>query len=168
MIRDFVSDRLSLVLIAAIIIAGTSVVVISVMTDNIVKRNHILKRQLEEINALSFDFHQLRSIVDQQEKKVGLTNESGVVAVIERILANLGIEASVIQPLAKRTTGEFLEQDVEVELQGVNLNSIVNILYRLENGPQALKMKNALMKASFENPDIFTLRITVSLVGKHS
>ena len=125
-----------------------------------------MRAQLAEINQLSEGLLQLKSAVRGKEKKIGLTGSTGVVSTMEQILRGLGLEASMIKPLEKKHVKEFLEQDVELEIKGIDLNSIVNLLYKVENAPQPLKIKSAFIRTSFENTDRFILKLTASLVGR--
>ncbi len=166
MIREFISDRMSLLLITSILAVTIFTITMSIIVGDKEKKNMSLKDQLTEINTLSKGLLQIKSIVWSKEKKIGLTNSSGVVSTIEQILKKLGIEASVIKPLGKRHVKEFAEQDVELEIQDIDLNSIVNLLFRLENAPQPIKINSTLIKTSFENTDRFTLKLTASLISK--
>ena len=166
MIRKFVSDRISLMLITAILIVTVFIITISIFAGSMEKRNISLKSQLAEINSLSKGLFQLKSIVSGKEKKIRRTNSSGVVSTMEQILKTLGLKASVLKPLDKRYVKEFIEQDVELEIQDIDLNSIVNLLYRVENAPQPIKIKRTFIKTSFEDPDRFILKLTASLISK--
>ena len=166
MIRKLVADRFSLMLIAAIFLLVSAIISVSVIAGGAEKRNRILRAQLTEINQLSEGLLQLKNAVRGKEKKIGLTGSTGVVSTMEQILRGLGLEASMIKPLEKKHVKEFLEQDVELEIKGIDLNSIVNLLYKVENAPQPLKIKSAFIRTSFENTDRFILKLTASLVGR--
>lgn len=166
MIREFISDRISLLLITSIMAVTIFIITMSIIVGDKEKKNMALKNQLTEINSLSEGLLQIKSIVSSKEKKIGLTNSTGVVSSLEQILKQLGIEASVIKPLEKRHVKEFVEQDVELEIKDIDLNSIVNFIYRIENAPQPIKVKSTLIKTSFENPDRFILKLTASLISK--
>jgi hypothetical protein len=142
------------------------IITMSIIVGDKEKKNTLLKDQLTEINSLSEGLLQIKSIVSSKEKKIGLTDSSGVVSSLEQILKQLGIEASVIKPLEKKHVKEFVEQDVELEIKDIDLNSIVNFMYRIENAPQPIKVKSTLIKTSFENPDRFILKLTASLISK--
>jgi hypothetical protein len=166
MIREFISDRISLLLIISILAVTIFTITMSILVRDKEKKNISLKSQLTEINSLSEGLLQIKSIVRSKEKKISLTNSSGVVSTIEQTLKELGIEASVIKPLEKKHVKEFVEQDVELEIKDIDLNSIVNLIYRIENAPQPIKIKSTLIKTSFENPDRFMLKLTASLISK--
>ncbi len=166
MIREFISDRISLLLMTSIMAVTIFIITMSIIVGDKEKKNMSLKNQLTEINSLSEGLLQIKSIVSSKEKKIGLTNSTGVVSSLEQILKQLGIEASVIKPLEKRHVKEFVEQDVELEIKDIDLNSIVNLIYRIENAPQPIKIKSTLIKTSFENPDRFILKLTASLISK--
>ncbi len=166
MIREFISDMISLLLITSILAVTIFTITMSILVRDKEKKNISLKSQLTEINSLSEGLLQIKSIVRSKEKKISLTNSSGVVSTIEQTLKELGIEASVIKPLEKKHVKEFVEQDVELEIKDIDLNSIVNLIYRIENAPQPIKIKSTLIKTSFENPDRFMLKLTASLISK--
>ena len=166
MIREFISDRISLFLIVSILSVSIFIMSMTIIVGDKEKNNMSLKNQLSEIYSLSDGLLQIKSIVQSKEKKIDLTNSSGVVSTIEQILRKLGIEASVIKPLEKKHVNEFIEQGVELEIKDIDLNSIVNLMYRIENAPQPIKIKSALIKTSFENPDRFMFKIAASLISK--
>ena len=166
MIKEFISDRISLFLITLILSAAIFTITMSIIIADKEKKNMSLNNQLTEINALSEGLIQIKSVVRSTEKKIGLKNSAGVVSTLEQVLKRLGIEASVLKPLKKRRVNEFVEQDVELEIQDIDLNNIVNLLYRIENAPQPIKIKSTLIKTSFENTDKFILKLTASLISK--
>jgi hypothetical protein len=160
------SDRFMLVLavlsLAIIIIAAT--VILS--TGNIERKNRMLKKQIVEMDSLSNKLIYLKDIVISKEKKIGLTEVTGVVPALEQMLNSFGIEAKAIKPLEKKMIGGFSEEEAELHLEKIDLNSVVNLLYRIEHSPVPLKVKNTSVRATFENPDEFFLHLTVSLIGK--
>lgn len=166
MIRRLISDKVSLALIIIILIVALSSVTLSIITRDSEKKNLSLKSQLTTITSLSEGLFQLKSTVAVKEKKIGLTNSSGVVSILENILKELGLEASVIKPLEKRAVKDFMEEDVELEIKGLDLNSIVNLLYRVENTPKPMKIKSAFIKTSFDDPDRFMLKLTASVISR--
>jgi len=106
------------------------------------------------------------NILLNQKKKIGLTKVSGVVSTMEQTLTTLGLEADIIKPLEKKRIKEFIEEDAELKMEDINLNELVNLLYKIENSPMPLKIKNILIKTTFENPDLFIVNLTVSLISR--
>lgn len=156
-------------IIAAIAVSGLLAVttfLVSIYSDRLEKRNDTLRVLLRDMQASQEDLIQMRDIVESKEKKIGLTRVSGAVPALEQILNGLGMEASMIRPLSKRTNKGFAEEDAELHIDGIDLNSVVNLLYSLENGPVPIKLKSARLKTAFDRPDRFTLILTASFMGK--
>ncbi|MBI5740840.1 MAG: hypothetical protein HZA16_08965 [Nitrospirae bacterium] len=153
---------LSLLAVAAVISAA----VISSYAGKITKSNITLKSQLAELQSLSRELVGTKALVESKEKKIGLTRTGGVVPVLEQTLQSLGMKARVIKPLRTNKVKEYTEEDAELEIQDADLNSIVNLLYKIDNSPAPMKIKNASVRAGFEDPDKFVLKLTVSLISK--
>ncbi len=120
----------------------------------------------DEIQAFAGDVIEIKSFVESKEKKIGLRKSSGVVSTLEQVLKNIGLKAKKIKPLNKKKVDVFTEDNAELEIENTDLNSIVNLLYKIENSRVPLKIKTAAIKTTFENPDKFILKLTVSLLSK--
>jgi len=108
----------------------------------------------------------IKSTVELKEKKIGLTKAGGIVPALEQILKSIDMKAKAIRPTEKNKVKEYIEEDAELEIQGTDLNSIVNLLYKIDNSPVPLKIKNSAIKTTFEDPNKFNLKLTVSLLSK--
>ncbi len=159
------SDRKSFLLMLAVILVAIFTIIISIYANSIDKKNNTLKTRLAEIQSLSGKLIRIKSITESKEKKIGLTKVTGVVSALEQILNSLRLEAKVIKPLEKKRIKEFIEEEAELEIQGIDLNSIVNLLYKIDNSPVPMKIKSAAIKTTFENPDTFILKLTASLIS---
>lgn len=159
-------DRNLLLLIAVIISIIIFIIIISIYANSIDKKNNILKAHLTEIQSLTTRLVQTKAIVESKERKIGLTNITGIVSALEQTLNSLGLEANVIKPLEKKRIKEFIEEDAELEIQNIDLNGVVNLLYKIDNSPLPMKIKSIAIKPTFENPDIFILNLTVSLMSR--
>ncbi len=159
-------DRKSFLLMSAVILVTLFTIIISIYANSIDRKNNTLKAQLAEIESLSGKLIRIRNIAESKEKKIGLTKVTGVVSALEQILNSIGLKAKVIKPLGKKRIKKFIEEDAELEIQDIDLNSIVNLLYKIDNSPVPMKIKNAAIKTTFENPDIFILKLTASLISR--
>ncbi|MBI5407749.1 MAG: hypothetical protein HZA14_00115 [Nitrospirae bacterium] len=159
-------DGITSALAGLIIIAVICIVTAHVFSGSVGKENNALKAQLTEMSSLAEGLVELKSVVESKEKKIGLSKTSGVVTTLEQTLKSLGLKATVIKPLTKNKVKEFTEEDAELELRNVDLNGIVNLLYKIDSSPAPMKIKNAAIKTTFEDPNKFTLKLTVSLLSK--
>lgn len=162
----FLSDRTTLLLSGLAVAAVIFFSVISLYTERQDKANDQLRSRLQEMQSLRDEAAAVKDIVSSREKKIGLTKTGGIVPALEGILRSLGMKAQVMKPLQKAKIREFTEEDAELEIQGTDLNSIVNLLFRIDTSPAPMKIKNASVRTSFEDPDKFILRLTVSLISK--
>ncbi len=156
--------------IIALSLAAALVLVFTIITfvyvKSIDRKNRLLRTQLTEIESLTDKVVRIKNIVESKEKKIGLRKTKGVVSTLEQTLKALGLEASVIKPLEKKKVNVFSEDNAELEIRDTDLNSIVNLLYKIENSPAPMKIKSAEIKTTFEDPDKFILKLTVSLLSR--
>jgi hypothetical protein len=164
--KIILSDRfiLSTAIIAVLLLIFTITILVS--SNDTEQKNKVLRAQLAEMESLRDDLVNTKDIVESKEKKIGLTEVTGVVSALEGILNSLGVEAKVIKPLEKNIKGEFSEEDAELTIEDIDLNRLVNFLYFIENSPMPLKIKDVDIKSTFENPDKFILHLTASLIDK--
>lgn len=159
-------DRSLLVLSFAIILTALFTIISFVYTGNLEKQNTTLRSRVAELQSLTGGVTALKSTVDLKVKKIGLTKTGGIVPVLEQLLNSLGIKAKAIKPLEKNRVKDYMEEDAELEIQGTDLNSIVNLLYKIDNSPVPLKVKSSAIRTTFEDPNKFILKLTVSLLSR--
>lgn len=159
-------DRSLLVLSLAIILTALFAIIISVYTGDLEKQNNILRSQLAGLQSLTEGLTGIKSAVELKEKKIGLTKAGGIVPALEQILKSVDMKAKAIRPLEKNKVKTYIEEDAELEIQGTDLNSIVNLLYKIDNSTVPLKVKNSAIRTTFEDPNKFNLKLTVSLLSR--
>ncbi len=165
-VKTLFLDKSITALLLAAVVALVFTITTSVYVKNLERENGALRAQLTEIASLAGDAARIKSTVESKEKKIGLRKTKGIVSTLEQTLGSLGLKASVIRPLEKKKVNVFTENNAELEIRGTDLNSIVNLLYRIENSPLPMKIKNAEIKTTFEDPDKFILKLTVSLLTR--
>ena len=159
-------DKTILVLSFAILSTIILTVILVIYAGAFDSKNRQLKTRLSEIQSLSKDAIQIKAVVESKENKIRRKKSVRVVSTLEQILKTLGLEAQVIKPLGKTKINEFSEENAELEIQDTDLNSVVNLLYKIDISPVPLKIKTVAVKSTFEDPDKFILNLTVSLMGK--
>jgi hypothetical protein len=164
--KMFLMDKTIFVLILMIVIVFSLTVMTLVFTGNFKSKNTLLKKQIEELQSLTGSVIRLKGIVETKEKRIASARAKGVVSTLEQILKSLGIEAKTIKPLDKKKTNEFTEEVADIEVENIDLNHVVNLLYKIDSSPSPMKINSASTKTGFENPDRFTLKLSVSLLRK--
>jgi general secretion pathway protein M len=83
-----------------------------------------------------------------------------------RIIDEIGIKGkgSQIKPLKGEERGGYLEDSAEVKLDGLTLNEVVNLIFRLEKGTRPVVIKKALLKTRFDDPARLDLTLTIALL----
>ena len=164
--KIMLSDRYTLITAALVLLLVVFTFITFISANNLKSENEGLNTQLKEMEMLGEGFFYIKDMIESKEKKIGLTNVSGVVPALEQMLNSMGLEAKIIKPLEKKRTKGFTEEDAELQIENIDLNKIVNLLYKIENSPVPMKIKTAHIKTTFENPNVFILSMTASLIGK--
>lgn len=159
-------DRTILILTTILVLTLVLAITSSMYARKIEEENRSLNIRFNEIRTLTGDAVKMKKLVESKEKKIGLRKTKGVVSTLEQVLKNLGLKAKTIKPLKKQKVNIFTEDNAELEIHDTDLNSIVNLLYKIENSPVPMKIKNTAIRTTFENPDKFILKLTVSLISK--
>ncbi len=165
-VKQIILDKSLLVLSFFIASALIFAITIFVYTGNYADENNSLKTQISSISDQAETVMALKKTVDAKEKKIKSGKSRGAVSALERILDKLGLKAAAIKPLDKKKVNNFMEEKADLEIENTDLNSIVNLLYKIENSPVPMKITTAAVKTSFEDPEKFTLKMSVSLLSK--
>lgn len=164
--KIFLFGKSTFILIFLIAAALIFTITTFVFTGTYKNQNNSLKDQLTELQGLAEGIVSLKSEVDSKEKKIRASRTKGAVSALEQILKTLGMKATAIKPLDKKKINDFMEEKAELEIQDTNLNSIVNLLYKIDNSPSPMKINSASIMTTFEDPDKFVLKLSVSLLSK--
>jgi len=87
--------------------------------------------------------------------------------ILEDIGRKIGIreKITVLKPLEERTIRGYMERGVETKINGIDINQLINLLYRIENHSALLIIKEFSMKSRFDNPDLVDITIKTSLIN---
>ena len=166
LLKTLKSDRTTI----AVIITLTAVIALNItlfiQTGSTKQMTEALKPEITEMQKLADEAVKIKGFVASKERKIVTGKFSGIIPTLEKMLNELGLKAKGLKPLDKKKKSGFTEETAELEIQAAGLNSIVNLLYRMENSPAPLKIISSSMKTTFEDPDKFTLKLKVSLLGK--
>lgn len=151
---------------AALAAAFVICVVLVIMSASLRKERDGLRTQQKEMSALREEYLLLKGSVGAVEGRQGLTKVAGVVQGVEEIFKSLGLAQKVksVKSAGTRDQRFGTEEEAEVVVEKVNMNELVNILYKLENAPMAMTLKKTTMRTTFENPALLNLTVTVGLI----
>lgn len=69
-----------------------------------------------------------------------------------------------MNPQNKEIGGAYREESVELKLNGVSLQQLVDLMYRIEKGPQPLRLTRLQIKKRPREPSTFDVTATVSML----
>ena len=164
--KAFLADRVLQVMILGIFLCIIVIFTTVIYGRQMDREVESISASLTEMQSLSSTMVNLKNHVSSKEKRLGLTKTAGPVSALEKILETLLMKASELKPLEKRKLTDFFEEDARLEITDIDLNQIVNLLYRIEQNPAPLKIKSAQLLTGFEDSSKFTLTLTVSLISK--
>ena len=141
-----------------LLLGGTAVIFIVIYlvfnsyssgTDNLQKRSVQLQKELQEVKALKAEYEGSEKKIVELSSKIKKENEA-LISVVEKILLNKELDRKnfVIRDVNSRSnsrsdsTDDFYEEkSVDIELNKISLDTLVDILYKLQNKP-SLKVSN--------------------------
>lgn len=88
------------------------------------------------------------------------------VPLLEELVSRLGLSSQVknLKSTDSRQDNGFIFLSAELELERLDLNQLVNLLFRIKNHNALLIVKRAEVEQDFQESDRLNLAITVSLV----
>lgn len=142
----------------ALLLGGTAVIVILIYlvfnsyssgTDNLQKRSVQLQKELQEVKVLKAEYEGSEKKIVELSSKIKKENEA-LISVVEKILLNKELDRKnfVIRDVNSRSNSRsnsaddfYEEKSVDIELNKISLDTLVDILYKLQNKP-SLKVSN--------------------------
>lgn len=87
-----------------------------------------------------------------------------VISEVERTAADFGLSRSLkkVNFVTRRQEGHYSADDYELQLEGVEINTAVNFIYRISTAGVLVKIKKCSMTVSFESPGLLNISLLVS------
>jgi hypothetical protein len=125
-----------------------------------------LSAQQNELYSLKDECLSLRERIGAVEGKRSLTKTEGIIQAFDEVLRSLGLREKLkyVKPLGTKKMEGAREEEVEVEMEKVNMNELINILYQIENAPMVLSIKKASFRTSFAEPGALEVTMTIALI----
>ncbi len=125
--------------------------------------------RLKEMTALSSEYKTISERISIIERRSTVARIDGVAQAIDSITSSIGIRGKVKSIRAagsREIKGEMTEDSAEVQMEKVSMNELVNLFYSIDNAPMMLTIRQALMKKSFENPELLDIKMTIALFAR--
>ncbi len=86
------------------------------------------------------------------------------VSEIEKTATEFGLSKNLrkVNFITHREDARFRGDDYELKIEGVDINSAINFIYRMSNAGILVKVKKCSITVSFENPTLLNISLLVS------
>jgi len=132
-----------------------------------------LTKKLSALNSDLVKIENLRKQLEESKREISQLTSSfksgdeALISVVEDILVNEQIDRgsfSIKDSNASAPAIEDLydEKSVDVEIRKVPLNTVVDLLYKVQIRPSLLKVSNLRMRTRFDNPDLIDVNFRIS------
>lgn len=160
---------------AIILAAAVILVALAIVGETSAQRSNRLLRasraDLARFNELRDQFMKGHGELSPVEKRLltPLVKES-VSAIVEEISAAIGINKRISSVKSVDVSPEkgYQMNGAEFHIDGLTLNQVVNLLYRIENHPNMLLVKDLSIKSRFDNSNMMDVTIQVHLISKQA
>ena len=158
------------ILVASLLI-GLSVLIVPalVMERSAVKELDMLKAKQKELTVLSREYKLLKENVDLVEQRSTVAQVRGIANAVDMLSSSVGMKGktkSVKVTGTREILGSMIEETAEVQMEKVSMNELVNVFYRVQEAPMILSVKRAMIKKTFENPELLEITMTLSIFAR--
>ena len=159
----------------ALLLGGSAIVIVVIYlvfhsyssgVDKLQKRYVQLEKDLVEVKMLRAEYEDSKKKIAQLSSQIKKENEA-LISVVEKILLKENLDRknfSIRDVNTSRSNSEddfYEEKSVDVELSRISLNTLVDILYKLQNRP-SLKVSNLNISTKFDKSNSMKVKLRVS------
>jgi hypothetical protein len=139
------------------------------MERSLRKEIQVLKNKIKEMTVLNKEYTNLRDSIYVLENRMSLTKVAGTAQALDDIFSSLGMKGkmkSVKSFGTREIKNSMKEERAEVLIERINMNELINMLFKIKDAPMLLSIKKINMKKSFENPELIDVTMTVALFAR--
>lgn len=135
---------------------------------SLVKRTAQAKKaEAARFAGLETRYASQKSLTDKKLRKA-YSQDMPIVSIIEEISKRTGVSERMksVKPLEERETSGYIEREASVRFEGLSLNELVNLLYKIEEHGSLLLVKDFSMKSRFSDPQSIDASMTITHITK--
>lgn len=139
------------------------------LTGRIEKQAKAKKMELTTFTVMREEYLQERMKIVPLEKRLFLAlSQESPGAVVEGIGGQIGIKKNIVafKPVEEKIEKGYIQNGVEIKIEGITLNQIANLVYRIGNYKNLLIIKEFRIKAQFNNPELFDMTMRITLMSR--
>jgi hypothetical protein len=153
----FVFAGIFALLLVAVLVLQTSV-------NNAQKRLVLMESVYAEMSGNRAALMSMSEETKALKARAAESKNGNFVSEMEKTAAEFGLSKGLkkINFVTHKEDGRFRADDYELKIEGVDVNTAVNFIYRISNAAVLVKVKKCSIAVSFENPNILNISLLVS------
>lgn len=155
---------------------GAALIILLVFIGLTLAVNGRSARKLKSIQNEATAFETVRAEYMKERAKIEpyevklLTPGSSASDAVQEAASQAGIRKnlSAMKPFIEPASKGFRKNGVEVKIEGITLNELLNLVYRIENHSNMLVVKDFVLRSRFGSSDLNDVTLQVVLVTKEN
>jgi general secretion pathway protein M len=121
-------------------------------------------RSMEKMQRLTANFARLEKQITATEQRLKRSKNFSILSHLEGQAKQGQVKQHIVQmkPLSGQSTRFYKENVVEIKMEKIPLDQLVRYLYKVENSPELLRIKELRIKPRFDNKNLMDARFKVS------
>ena len=117
-----------------------------------------------EIQELAGRFGRLKGSIEGIEAHLRRSREFSILSYLEGLAKREQVKDRIVQmkPKGGESTRFYRENTVEIKMEKVRLTELGAYLFKVENSPELLRVKQVQIRPRFDDPDLLDVRFQVS------
>lgn len=126
-----------------------------------------LQNEAASFETVRAEYASIRTTLEPYERKL-LAPIASASEAVQEAAGEAGIKKnlSALKPFAEPASKGFRKSGVEVKIEGITLNELLNLIYRMENHANLLLVKDFALKTRFGSNGLNDVTLQVVLVTK--
>ncbi|MBN2383800.1 type II secretion system protein M [bacterium] len=121
------------------------------------------EQQIVELKNNIQDYYRLKQLLDEQKQKIDKRgNEPFMQSYLESEAAALDMIIASMVPKNVDLDDTYREDQIELKLESITLDTVVKFLYRIENSPKMLTVKNVRLKRRYDDKTRIDATLTIT------
>lgn len=126
----------------------------------------IKESQIKECSQLIAEYNQLNGMLNRQKQLIERQgNASFMQSYLEQVASTLDLTIGSMIPKTIDLNDEYNENQVEIKLERISLDSLIIFLHKLENSKKLLAIKRLRIKRRYDNHSLSDVRMTISTLS---
>ena len=117
-----------------------------------------------EIQELAERFAHLKERIEGIEAHLRRSRDFSILSYLEGLASRERVKDRIVQmkPKGAETTRFYRESTVEIKMEKVHLTKLGSYLFKVENSPELLRVKQLQIRPRFDDPDLLDVKFQVA------